>query len=200
MKRITASLLAFTCLVFVGCDRLSSAGNGPVAIVDLDAVAQKLGRDKQIVQMIEERQVDLNQQVLAAQKSLIEQLNKKKVELGELSDEEVQQLSQLQNQANSMLATTKNQAQANLTGFQQEVVNRFREEAKPIALELAAKKGCRVILSKNDTVVFAFDKTVDLTDEVVAAMMAKTSSQISTKNSQPAVKHAATEQNANRKR
>lgn len=163
-----------TCLTYVGCNQASNLNNGPVAVVDLDAVAQKVGKDKQILQMIAQRQVSLNEQVMATQKSLIDQLNQKKSEFGELTDEESKQLAQLQNQANSILATTQTQAQTNLTSFQQEVVNRFRAEIKPIAMELATKRGCRVVLSKNDSVVFAFDKTVDLTDEVAAYMQSKT--------------------------
>ena len=173
MKKRTAVLVALTCLVPTGCDRSTSSSNGPVAVVDLDAVAQKLGKDKQFVQMIEQRQVTLNAQVSATQKTLIDQLNKKKSEFGELSEEESKQLVQLQNQANTILANTRTQAQTNLTAYQQEVVDRFRAETKPIALELAAKKGCRVVLSKNDSVVFAFDEAVDLTNEVVAAMQSK---------------------------
>ena len=173
MKKLTAVLVALTCLAPTGCDRSTSSNLGPIAVVDLDAVAQKLGKDKQIVQMIEQRQVTLNAQVSATQKTLIDQLNKKKSEFGELSEEESKQLAQLQNQANTILATTRTQAQTNLTAYQQEVVDRFRAEAKPIALEIAAKKGCRVVLSKNDSVVFAFDQTVDLTNEVVSAMQSK---------------------------
>ena len=180
--------LAFACLAglsLVGCNRDSNSGNGPVAVVDLDAVAQKVGRDQQILQMIEKRQVSLNEQVIATQNSLIQQLNQKKSEFGDLSDEETKELAQLQNQANTILATTRTQAQSNLTSFQLEVVNRFRAEIRPIALELAAKKGCRVVLSKNDSVVFAFDSTVDLTDEVAAQLKSKTSTAQSTAATQP---------------
>lgn len=173
MKTFHLLLVTFACVTFVGCDRAVSTGNGPVAVIDLDAVAKQLGRDKRIVQMIEERQVSLNSQMMKTQDSLIQQLNQKKVEFGDLSEEEATQLSQLQKQANAILTTTRAQAQSNLTQFQQEVVDRFRAEAKPIAMELAAKKGCRVVLSKNDSVVFAFDEAVDLTAEVAAVMKLK---------------------------
>jgi Skp family chaperone for outer membrane proteins len=176
MKSFALVFVTVACLGYVGCDRVANPSNGPVAVVDLDAVAQKLGRDKQILQLIEQRQVSLNEQLASAQNSLIQQLNQKKNEFGDLSDEESKQLVQLQNQANTIIATTRTQAQSNLSSFQQEVVNRFRAETKPIVMELAAKKGCRVVLSKNDSVVFAFDATVDLTDEVAAAMQAKGSS------------------------
>lgn len=168
MKYYSLLLVTLVCLAFVGCERSTQANNGPVAVVDLDAVAKRLGKDKQILQMIEQRQVSLNEQLAATQNSLIQQLNQKKSEFGELNDDETNQLAQLQNQANSILLTSKTQAQSNLTMYQQEVVNRFRAETKPIAMELAAKKGCRVVLSKNDSVVFAFDATVDLTDDLVA--------------------------------
>lgn len=202
MKKLTVLLLTLTSLAAVGCDTGTRSNNGPVAVVDLDAVAQKLGKDKQILQMIEQRQLTLNQQVNTTQQSLIDQLNKKKSEFGELSEEESKQLVQLQKQANTILASTRTQAQSNLTAYQQEVVDRFRAEAKPIAMEIAAKKGCRVVLSRNDSVVFAFDETVDLTNDVVAAMQSKASSasdsptpaQTASKASETPVKQAASVQ------
>lgn len=179
MKKLITLLVNLTCLSIVGCQGASSSNHGPVAVVDLDAVAQKLGRDKQIVQLIEQRQMSLNEQVSTTQKSLIQQLNQKKSEFGELSEEEAKQLAEMQTKANAILANTRTQAQVNLTAFQQETIDRFRAEAKPIALEIAGKKGCRVVLSKNDTVVFAFDQTVDLTDEL-AEVMRSTSPSAST--------------------
>ena len=173
MKTFVAVLLTVTCLAIAGCDRGATSSNGPVAVIDLDAVAKKLGRDKQILQMIEQRQGTLNEQLTVTQNSLIQQLNQKKSEFGELSEEETKQLVLLQNKANSILATTRTQAQSNLNGFQQEIIDRFRAETKPIVMELAAKKGCRVVLSKNESVVFAFDSTVDLTDEVAVYMQSK---------------------------
>lgn len=177
MKRFCLTLMTMTCLTFVGCQPSASSNHSPVAVVDLDAVAKRLGKDKQILQMIDQRQSSLNEQLVAAQKSLIQQLNQKKNEFGELNDVEAKQLEQLQNQANSILATSKSQAQSNLTIYQQEVVNRFRTETKPIVMKLAAKKGCRVVLSKNDSVVFAFDSTVDLTDDLVAYLQSQSPSE-----------------------
>lgn len=199
MKVFSTALFAIVALTQVGCDRVSNPNSGPVAVVDLDLIAQKIGKDKQILQVIEQRQATLSEQVIAAQKSLLDQLNQKKSEFGEISDAEAKQLVQLQKQANSILATTQTQAQTNLTTFQQEVINRFRDEIKPIAMELATKKGCRVVLSKNDSVVFAFDATVDLTDEVVARFQSKaiTSSTSQTATSVPKtpVKQAAVQAN-----
>lgn len=195
MKFSMLGLIASICLVSSGCDGLATSNPSPIGVVDLDAVAQRLGRDKQILQLIEQRQTHLNETLVATQNSLIEQLNRKKSEFGELSTDEAKQLAQLQNQANSILTSTKNQALTNLTTFQQETVDRFRAEAKPIIMELAASKGVRIVLSKNDSVVFAFDTTIDLTDEVFARMKsqspANTSSNSNTLDSKASPKQAA---------
>jgi Outer membrane protein (OmpH-like) len=172
----------------MGCNQ-SDSDNGPVAVIDLDAVAQNLGKDKRILQMIEQRHLTLNEQVLATQQSLIQQLNQKKLEFGDVSDEEAKELAQLHTQANTILASTRTQAQSNLTNFQLDVVKRFRADVKPIAMELATKKGCRVVLSKNDSVVFAFDETIDLTNEVTLAMQ----STVSPEAGESAVKQASAE-------
>lgn len=180
MKTLIALLTAIALLPVMGCNRTTSSSSGPVAVVDLDAIAQKLGKDKQILQMIEQRQLNLNEQVVATQKSLIQQLNQRKSEFGEVNEDEAKELAQLQNKANVILTTTRTQAQANLTNFQLDIVNRFRAEVKPIALEIASKKGCRVVLSKNDSVLFAFDESIDLTDEVTETMRSKLSTTVST--------------------
>ena len=203
MKKFSMLLVLLASLASTGCQRSSSPNHGPVAVVDLDGVAQKLGRDKQILQLIEQRQVTLNEQVDATQKSLIQQLNQKKSEFGELNEEETRQLADLQTKANAVLANTRNQAQINLTAFQQETIDRFRAEAKPIALEVAARKGCRVVLSKNDSVVFAFDETVDLTNELVDIMRSKVpsvpASPASTRPEDAPVKQASAPQKTNSK-
>lgn len=201
--RMIIALMTCVCLTVVGCNRNANSENGPVAVVDLDAVAKKLGKDKQILQMIEQRQVSLNEQVIAAQQSLIQQLNQKKLEFGEVSDEEAKELSQLQTKANTILASTRTQAQSNLTNFQLDVVNRFRAEVKPIALELATRKGCRVVLSKNDSVVFAFDEAIDLTDEVTAVMQSKpdsTSSAFRPGANESSAKQASADANSSTKK
>ncbi len=196
MSKTTCIVLAIICMAWAGCERGASSNNGQVAVVDLDAVARKLGKDKQILSMIEQRQLSLNQRVSSAQQSLIDQLNQKKNEFGELDDEESKQLAQMQTRANAILNSTRTQAQSDLTAFQQEVVDRFRAETKPVALAIAAKKGCRVVLSKNDSVIFAFDQTIDLTDEVVAAMRAQSSVSSETKPDDAHARQAKTNQNA----
>lgn len=195
MKMLVSALVTVTFLALLGCERTAVSPQGQVAVVDLDEVARMLGKDKQILQLIEQRQVTLNEQVSSTQKSLIQQLNQKKAEFGELSDDESRQLTQLQTQANAILTNTRTQAQSDLTAYQQEVVDRFRAEAKPVALEIAAKKGCRVVLSKNDSVVFAFDQAVDLTSEVATSLRSKAATSpvpsTATKAEEPVVKQAA---------
>lgn len=202
MRMTIALLTTIACFSVMGCNRDEKSDNGPIAVVDLDAVAQKLGKDKQILQMIEQRQVSLNDQVVATQNSLIQQLNQKKAEFGDVSDAEAQELAQLQTKANTILATTRTQAQSNLTNFQLDVVNRFRAEVKPIAMELATKKGCRVVLSKNDSVVFAFDDTIDLTDEVTEFLKSKlaSSSSATPATSEASVKQASTDTKSSTKK
>lgn len=202
MRMTIALLTTIACFSVMGCNRDEKSDNGPIAVVDLDAVAQKLGKDKQILQMIEQRQVSLNDQVVATQNSLIQQLNQKKAEFGDVSEAEAQELAQLQTKANTILATTRTQAQSNLTNFQLDVVNRFRAEVKPIAMELATKKGCRVVLSKNDSVVFAFDDTIDLTDEVTEFLKSKlaSSSSATPATSEASVKQASTETKSSTKK
>jgi Skp family chaperone for outer membrane proteins len=158
-------------LAFSGCDRNKDSDSMSVAIVDLDLIAKRLGRDAQMKQSIEQRQLNLNQQIQSVQSSFLEQLKTKQSEFGDSpSEEQSGLLLAMQREANLKLNSVRQQAQGNMTQFEQSVINQFREEAKPIAQKLAAKKGCKIVLTKNDTVIFSFDSVVDITEDVVAQM------------------------------
>lgn len=170
MKSVFPLLVMSLPLVFSGCDQSKSTGNG-VAIVDLDLIAQRLGRDAKMKESIEQRQLNLNQQIVTVQNSFLEQLKTKQSEFGETPTEsQTQMLTAMQREANLKLNSVRQQAQGNMSQFQQSVINQFREEAKPIAEKLAAEKGCKIVLTKNDTVIFAFDSVVDITEDMITRM------------------------------
>ena len=179
-------------LAAAGCGSDEAPSGGGVAIIDLDLVAKRLGRDVQMTEVIQQRQTNLNQQLAVVQTSFEQQLNDKKAEFGEEpAEQDAQQLLNMQREAILKLNGVRQQAQGNIAQFQQAVINQFREEAKPIARQVAAEKGCPIVLTKNDTVVFAFDSVLDITEDVISRMSAT-----APKTLQPAPQPAAAAQQA----
>ena len=67
-QRVCASVACLAVTLVSGCNRQSGTGEtaavGAVAVIDLDAIAQRLGSDKQIAEAISKRQTSLSQQLV----------------------------------------------------------------------------------------------------------------------------------------
>ena len=169
---VTAAAASLT-----GCGQMgfstSSAARGGIAVVDLDKVAAETGRDRQLAQSIELAQNSLNQSLQKTLESANEQLTAKKKAFGEdMSDDQRKELSQMENFAVQKLSQFKNQAQAELAQFRQKQVAAFRAELKPIAHDIAAKRGLSIVIPKNEGLLLSVDSGVDITDEVVKVLRA----------------------------
>lgn len=171
--------LAVVCLglgVEAGCNRSASVGDtqasGAVAVIDLDAIAQRLGSDKQIVEAITKRQTSLSQQLVDLAKSYNEQIAEKQKTLAETSQDQSEvTVASWQKQANANLTKVKRQAEADLQRHQAQLVAQFREQIKPTARRVAQKRGLSVIVTKNDNVLYDFSPKADITDEVIADLI-----------------------------
>lgn len=147
---------------------------GGVAVVDLDEVARRLGRDEEMSQSFKGQADVLNQQLLGAQKSAVAQLEEIRKGLGqEPSAEEAKNFIRLQQSAQVQLTQLKQQAEFALNNHRQQLVNRFREDAKPIAAKVAKDRGMTTVVTRNDSVVFHVEEAVDITEDVVKLMSAE---------------------------
>ncbi len=173
MKRVFMMFSLFLAVAAIGCGS-DEPQLGSVAILDLDAVAKRLGRDLEMADSLQQRESVLNQQLAVVQTSFQNELNEKQSEFGvELADDETQELLGLRRTANLKLNSVRQKAQGNLARYRRSIVNQFREEAKPIARQIAEEKGVKIVLTKNDFVVFSFDSVIDITEEVIARMTAQ---------------------------
>ena len=176
MNRCFMILSSFLLVVAIGCGS-DETNTGNVAILDLDLVAKRLGRDLEMADSIQQRENVLNQQLAVVQTSFLNTLNEKQTEFGdEPEDDETQELLGMRRNANLKLNAVRQKAQGNLARYRNSVVSQFREEAKPIARQIAAEKGLQIVLTKNEVVVFSYDSVVDITEEVIARMSALTKS------------------------
>jgi Skp family chaperone for outer membrane proteins len=178
--RAQALLAAVACLtvtLLAGCNRQQNAAEsvsiGAVAVIDLDAIAQRLGSDKQIAESITKRQTSLSQQLVDLAKSYNQQIEDQKKKLAEAQAEQGEvTLANWQQQANANLNKVKQQAQIDLQKHKAALVAQFREEIKPAARRVAQARGMSVIVTKNDSVLYDFAPAADITDAVVSELLA----------------------------
>jgi Skp family chaperone for outer membrane proteins len=164
-------------MLVTGCGRQTdgrqAASGAAVAIIDLDEIARRLGSDKQIAAAISQRQTALSQQVVDLAKSYSAQIDQQKAKLtAENAQPNDVMLASWQQQANANLNKVKLQAEADLQNHRVTLVNSFRDQIKPAARRVAQARGLSVIVTKNDSVVFDYTATADITDAVVDELLA----------------------------
>lgn len=176
--RANRLLAAFACLglgVVAGCSRQSAdtPAVGAVAVIDLDAIAHRLGSDQQIVSSIAQRQTTLSQKLVELSKQYSQQIEERKKALSETPSKDTEvTLANWQQQANANLNKVKQQAELDLQRHRAQLISQFREEIKPAVRRVAQSRGLSVIVTKNDSVLYDFSPSVDITEAVVTELLA----------------------------
>ena len=179
-RLVAAGYLILGCCVVVasmiGCGPdgslgTSSRGSGAVAVIDLDAVAKELGRDRQIEEALKQREASLANQLTTMNANYQQQIDEKARAMGAANHPQVTTMKQT---ASQNLVKAKQQAQDNFEQYKQELVGRFREEVRPVAGNVAESRGLTVTVTKNDT-VYDFSPGVDITAEVIQRLRQSTS-------------------------
>lgn len=152
----------------------ASSSHGGLAVVDLDKVAAETGKNIQMKEIFQLQENSVKQQLAKAQFSANSQLEAKSKEFGETPTEEQQkELAQFRFNATNVLTKLQNQAGTKLSQAKQDQIAKFRSEIKPIAQEVAMKRGLSVVIPKNDGLLLAVDPGVDITDDVIKAYREK---------------------------
>ncbi len=148
----------------------ASSTRGGLAVVDLDKVAAETGKSIQMKEGFELQENSVKQQLTDAQFSLNSQLEERKKELGETpTDQQQKEFAQLRSKASNALGSLQNQAGTKLNQYRQDQIAKFRTEIKPLAQEIALKRGLSVVIPKNDGLLLAVDPGVDITEDVIKA-------------------------------
>lgn len=171
MKLSALPVFVAIALSVAACQR-PAAPNGTVAILDLDAVAKRLGRDVAIADQIKAENDTLVAQLTKTKDDLQSQLDSSAQSLGDKpTDAQKQKLIELGQSLNSQLQVKRQEARQELGQKQTALIQQFREEVKPVAQKVAAGKGMNTVLLRSDLVVLSVDPAVDITDAVVAEMI-----------------------------
>lgn len=169
MKKLVTLLL-----VLIGISYQNQASAQGVAVVDLDKVAKDLGVLDYISVTLENTRLQMSKSLGDAQKALQNQFNQRVQLAGENPSSEVQKELLT---ANRELQTQFHREELKLTQDYQalrlKLINDFREELKPIAMQVARSKNFKVVLNKVMPPVYIWDDSVDITEAVIEAAKAK---------------------------
>src|SRR5205085_12667759 len=75
-------------------------------------------------------------------------------------------------QANANLNQVKQQAEADLYNHRMQLVQKFRDQIKPVARRVAQERGLSVIVTRNDSVIYDYTSGSDITNPVVDELLA----------------------------
>jgi len=153
---------------------------GSVAVVDIEAVAKQLGVDAALEKQIKDAEASLNSQLASLQASLRKQYEDKSKELFAPPNNRVapsddptaakQQLAEIEKKLNQQLLQAQQTARNRFAVYRASLFQSFRNEVVPVAKKIAKEHGCGVVLTKNETVLLAFDDSHDITSAVAAEL------------------------------
>jgi Skp family chaperone for outer membrane proteins len=144
---------------------------GGVGVVDLDLVAKRLGRDIEMSNAVQERLASLNNKLTTLRGSLRRLYDEKKDKFGEEpTAEQEKELRATEDRMERELLDVKRKAEVELSNYRQQLVDQFREQAKPVLREVAAARGLSIVIPKNDGLLLTIDPAVEITDEVASRM------------------------------
>jgi len=143
----------------------------PFAVIDLEEIARRLGRDQALNQALRTRQNQLSGSISQVRTKYLQQARSFQEEIGENpSEEEQQKLSTLINNMNLRLDQLQQEAARSLSQEQLKLVRSFRSEVRPFAQDIARERGFTTILIRNESVLFAYDRSADITEAVIQRM------------------------------
>lgn len=171
MRITTHLILAATILMnLAGCDGGSSSPVGKVAMVDLQRIAQALGRDTSIRDQVNEHRQQMQQMLQSRLQQLEAELSADREKLGDDPTEEEQNVFarrtvELRQNYQAEAAKAEQQRRAK----EAQLIQEFREYVGPYVQRTARHRGFTITLTRSDLVI-AMDPSVDITDDVIVEM------------------------------
>jgi len=144
-----------------------------VAVVDLDEVSRLLGRRDIMQQSLQEKAEQTQQKLTAIEQNAVGQLEEARRALGTApTQEQAQKFQKMKQSANLQFNQIKQKAEQEISGHRQQLVAQFRDQARPIVEKIARDHGFSAVMTRNETFLFSYEQTVDITSEVAKAMAA----------------------------
>ncbi len=158
----------FTILAIFLCSLPVFAQKGGVAVLDIDEAAKQLGVEEKVRVDLLNLQNNLNADLQKAQGTMQSQMDQVEKAAGESpTEEQRKQIVATNQQLNEEFNRIKTQAQQNLAQERVRLISEFRARIEPVALKAAKAVGLDVVLMKVTPPVFAYDTSVDITQETI---------------------------------
>ena len=177
MRHLGAFFVLSVAMSLTGCGQIGGSSNssrGGMAVVDLDKVAAETGRSRLLSQSLKSQETSLNERFAKTLESANQQLEAQRKSYGEeLTETEQKEFTQMALNAKTQLSQIQLRTRQEFEKFTQEQISLFRAEIKPIAQEIAAKRGLGLVIPKNEGLLLSIDPGVDITDEVIKVLREK---------------------------
>lgn len=166
MSKIVVVVLAVASMgLLSGCEWGKS--HGGVAVIDLDAVAQAMGRDKTINEKVQAYAKEREAKLLELKSDLEQRVTEEAKKLDkDASDADKQSLNALVLEARGQLTRELGDARQSAQQMRQQLVRDFAIEMQPLARRAADKRGLTVVLVKQPGMLVVAPEA-DITNDVI---------------------------------
>ena len=171
---IVVALICVSALVYV-CFFGGQSPRSNVLLLDIGRAHNLLGRKDQLTEEMNNRKDAMEAKLSDLRAELEQNLADRRNEFGEIPTREQQmELIQLRNEFTKRVSQETQQSRQSLEQSKRQVLLDFMLEVRPVASEIAARRGAQVVLNSNRVVTF--DAAVDITEELVEALKSKAQS------------------------
>ena len=191
---IIIGITIVTALALLYFSRNQSSSQG-VAIIDLDEIGRRLGRDEIMNQAVQRRQATLQAELQQVATMLQETFAARRQEyVDTLTEEQAKELLELKQQLDATIAQRKLQASQTLQAFRLQLNREFRNEVTPVARRIAVNQGAKIIVLDRPSVLLTADPSVDITEQVLVELEGRTSKLDGDHSAPPAAQPADSDQ------
>jgi Skp family chaperone for outer membrane proteins len=143
---------------------------GGVAVVDLDALAKAVGRDKMITERVQEYAKEQEAKLQELRSELEQKVTTASEKLGEdASDQDKQSLNSLAMDARNQFTRELGQARQSAQQLRMQLVREFAVEVQPVALREAEARGFSVVMLKQPGLLVVAPEA-DITEAVMKVL------------------------------
>ena len=149
----------------------SGKSSSGVVLLDMQRAFRDLGRDIVHIQEMKKRQGALDKRLANLRTEFENNLAAKKKEYGENPTEEQQkELNRFERELVVKVDEETNKSRQEIEMFSRQMLAFFYQEVKPVAEQIASKRGANIVVNSNAERIVTFDYSVDITDDVVQTL------------------------------
>lgn len=168
--------LAAAPLLFTGCQGQAPSVPAPsdrIAVFDINRITEEANLMSAVQEKVKAKQAELVKELTEYKTSLLDEMRAQEAKIDSQDKDRAQKAAELQRAVEIQLIKAQRQADLALNAHRASVIGELRDLFKPIAREVAKAKGFKMVLLKNDALVFDFAEELDLTNEIMASYKAK---------------------------